>query len=55
MSESDEDVPKLSSATLAALKEFYQEKEDEEKKFNTISVESETTNSITFGENWVSW
>ncbi|XP_012263575.2 EEF1A lysine methyltransferase 1 [Athalia rosae] len=51
MLESDDDVPQLSSTTLAALQEFYKEKEDQENQLKNIGAEKESSN-LTFDENW---
>ncbi|XP_011500102.1 PREDICTED: N(6)-adenine-specific DNA methyltransferase 2 [Ceratosolen solmsi marchali] len=53
MSESDDDIPRLNSATLAALNEFYQEKEERENKLKHAIEQSENKNcDIIFEEDW---
>lgn len=54
MSDSDDDVPQLSAASLSALQEFYKEREDQENQLKAINPEDKTTD-ITFDENWVGW
>ncbi|XP_023288232.1 EEF1A lysine methyltransferase 1 isoform X1 [Orussus abietinus] len=51
MSESDEEVPQLSAATLAVLQEFYQEREEHENKLKNI-VEQNQILEATFEEDW---
>ncbi len=45
----DDDVPRLSADTLAALQDFYKEQKDLEE------LESDLSNSKKFQENWVQY
>ncbi|XP_014216927.1 EEF1A lysine methyltransferase 1 [Copidosoma floridanum] len=52
MVESDDDVPQLRADSLAALKEFYQEKVERECKFKKLLEQSEKDFEVEFEENW---
>lgn len=59
MSDSDDDVPKLSSESLAALKEFYEEKKEREEQMSMLVEKTNRSDeqrdiNITFEEDWVS-
>lgn len=51
----DEDVPQLHPDTLAALNEFYQEREEREIKLKTVLEQnnSEIDQTVDFEEDWV--
>jgi len=51
-SDSDDDHPRLSSSTLAALEEFLKEKEERENLLKLIS-EKDQVPDTPFDENWV--
>ena len=51
-SDSDDDHPRLSSSTLAALEEFLKEKEERENLLKLISEEDQVPDTP-FDENWV--
>lgn len=53
MSDSDDDQPRLSSSTLAALEEFLKEREERENLLKRISEEDQMPDAP-FDENWVS-
>lgn len=53
MSDSDDDQPRLSSTTLAALEEFLKEKNERENFLQRIS-EGDQILSAHFDEDWVS-
>ena len=54
MSESDDDVPQLNPDTLAALKEFYHEREERENKLKAILETKDSVNiDVDFEEDWV--
>lgn len=55
MMESDDDEPQLSQTTLAALQDFYKERDEREKQLNKILTEPGESTDVTFEENWVSW
>lgn len=51
--DSDDDQPRLSQSTLAALQEFLTEKEERENLLKRISEEDRIPNTL-FEEDWVS-
>jgi len=51
--DSDDDQPRLSLSTLAALEEFLKEKEERENLLKRISEEDRIPNTL-FEEDWVS-
>lgn len=55
MNESDEDIPQLHPDTLAALNEFYLEKEEREAKLKTTLEQNNSENNqiVDFEEDWV--
>lgn len=53
MSDSDDDQPRLSSSTLAALEEFLKEKEERDNSVKYISEEDQILDTP-FDEDWVS-
>jgi len=52
--DSDDDQPRLSLNTLAALEEFLKEKEERENLLKRISEEDRVSNAPLFEEDWVS-
>lgn len=59
MSDSDDDIPQLSSTSLAALQEFYAEKKEREEKISRLietandpEKQCDIKDSITFEEDW---
>ncbi|XP_043273500.1 EEF1A lysine methyltransferase 1 [Venturia canescens] len=52
MTESDDDEPQLSQTTLAALHEFYKEREESENQLNKTLIEPGKSTDVTFEENW---
>lgn len=54
MTDSDDDVPQLNPDTLAALNEFYQEREEREKKFQNALEQSDNQScDVDIEEDWV--
>lgn len=53
MSESDDEIPQLSSHALAALQEFYDERRQRDEKLNLSLQSSENVKIVEFEENWV--
>lgn len=53
MSDSDDDQPRLSSTTFAALQEFLKQKEERENFLKHISEENQISSTL-FDEDWVS-
>lgn len=51
--DSDDDQPRLSLSTLAALEEFLKEKEERENLLKRIAEEDRISNTL-FEEDWVS-
>lgn len=54
MSDSDDDQPRLSSSTLAALQEFLKEKEERENLLKRLGSKENQILDIPFDEDWVS-
>jgi hypothetical protein len=57
MNESDDDdMPRLNADTLAALKEFYEEREERENKLKSAVEQKENKKyDIVFEEDWVGY
>lgn len=56
MTESDDDEPRLSGSTLAALQEFYKEREERENELKkVIDEQNGSAADVSFDEDWVSW
>lgn len=53
MYESDDEQPRLSSSTLAALQEFLKERYEQQILLEHVSKEDQISNNL-FDENWVS-
>ncbi|XP_067010570.2 EEF1A lysine methyltransferase 1 [Anabrus simplex] len=52
MSDSDDDIPQLSAETLAALKEFYDQKFEKEEMLKAALENSESIDDLEFDEDW---
>lgn len=54
MTDSDDEVPRLSGAALAALEEFYAERREREEQINkTLTNVNNQAPDIVFDEDWV--
>lgn len=56
MTDSDDEIPQLSESTMAALQEFYAERQQREEQISKtiINGDSETSDNNVFDEDWVS-
>lgn len=55
MSDGEDDFPKLSTDTLKALQEFYDDKAEKDRKLNEQLIDGENpSGSFDFDEDWVS-